>query len=425
MPAPNLPRALFATALVLAACAERGPVPLVVEAVASPTQGDAAEPFVSRAPDGTLWMSWLEREADSSVALKIASRARDGAWSAPRVVVQRRDLFVNWADFPSVVPLSNGNLLAHWLQRSGDGPYAYDVRVAESRDGGATWGESVIPHAQGVPAEHGFVTILPTADGGAGIMLLDGTAGSLAAAAAKAAAKRPAGAAPEHAGHPVVGMQLGHVLWKDGAVAESRIIDPRTCDCCQTTAAMTTRGPVVVYRDRSDEEIRDMSVTRLVDGAWTAPVPLHQDGWKIDFCPVNGPAAGAIGDTVAVVWFTGAQDTSRVRVAFSTDAGATFSAPIRADDGLPAGRVDLEMLSGDAALVSWIERQGGDTAQVRLRVVRRDGTVDPAVVVSPSSGARSSGFPRMVRDADGVTIAYTLPGKPSQVKVARVRVGPR
>jgi hypothetical protein len=64
---------------------------------------------------------------------------------------------------------------------------------------------------------------------------------------------------------------------------------------------------------------------------------LHADGWKIDYCPVNGPAAGAIGDTVAVAWFTGAQDTSRVRVAFSTDAGATFSAPVRADDGLPAG----------------------------------------------------------------------------------------
>ncbi|MBP7548757.1 MAG: hypothetical protein KA761_00605, partial [Gemmatimonadaceae bacterium] len=182
---------------------------------------------------------------------------------------------------------------------------------------------------------------------------------------------------------------------------------------------------VVVYRDRSDDEMRDMAVTRLVDGAWTAPATLHADGWKIDYCPVNGPAAGAVGDTVAVAWFTGAQDTSRVRVAFSTDAGATFSAPVRADDGLPAGRVDLEMLSGDAALVSWIERQGGDTAQVRMRVVRRDGTVEPAVIVSPSSGARSSGFPRMARDAEGVMIAFTLPGKPNQVKVARVRTGTR
>ncbi len=417
MPTFPIRRTLAATLFTLAACAgEAGPVPLVVESLPSPTQGDAAEPFVSRAADGTLYMSWLERQADSSVALRLARRDAAGAWGDPTTVVQRRDLFVNWADFPSVVPLADGRLLAHWLQRSGDGKFAYDVRVAESRDAGATWTESVVPHAQGVPAEHGFVSILPAADGGAAILMLDGTAGALAAEAAK-----QGGGHDAHGG----GMQLGYAAWKDGAVIEQRILDTRTCDCCQTTAAMTSRGPVVVYRDRSDDEMRDMAVTRLVDGAWTAPATLHADGWKIDYCPVNGPAAGAIGDTVAVAWFTGAQDTSRVRVAFSTDAGATFSAPVRADDGLPAGRVDLEMLSGDAALVSWIERQAGDTAQVRMRVVRRDGTVEPAVIVSPSSGARSSGFPRMARDAEGVMIAFTLPGKPNQVKVARVRTGTR
>ncbi len=411
MPRP-FPRALVAFALATAACADRGPTPLTVESIAAPTSGDAAEPFVARAADGTIHMSWLERQADSSVALRLSTLGPDGAWSAPREVVRRTDRFVNWADFPSVMPLQDGSLLAHWLQRSGTERFAYDVRVASSTDGGATWSESVLPHAAGVPAEHGFVTILP-AERGADILLLDGTAGALAAAAAKESG---------HEGHGG-GMQLGYAAWRDGAVTETRILDTRTCDCCQTTAAMTTQGPVVIYRDRSDEEMRDMAVTRRVNGEWTAPVSLHDDGWKIDYCPVNGPAAGAVGDTVAVAWFTGAQDTSRVRVAFSTDAGATFSAPVRADDGLPTGRVDLEMLSGDAALVSWIERIGGDKAQVRMRIVRRDGTVEPAIVVSPSSGARSSGFPRMARDGDGVVIAYTIPGKPSRVQVSRVRTG--
>jgi hypothetical protein len=415
----NITRLVAAAALALAACGgERGAIPLTVDTIPSPTEGDAAEPFVARAPDGTIWMSWLERQADSSVSLLVSSRGTAGEWSSPREVVRRRDLFVNWADFPSVQPLADGRLLAHWLQRRGDGRVTYDVRLAESRDGAVTWSPDTMPHAA-VAAEHGFVTILPLPDGGAGVVLLDGTAGAVAAQAAHGAT---AGAKAIADGHGLP-MQLGYASWKDGGVTATRILDDRTCDCCQTTAAMTSRGPVVIYRDRSDEEMRDMALTRLVDGAWTTPVPLHEDGWKIDYCPVNGPAAGAIGDTVAVVWFTGAQDTSRVRVAFSTDAGATFGAPIRADDGLPTGRVDLEMLSGDAALVSWIERLGGDTAQVRMRVVRRDGSVEPAVVVSPSSGARSSGFPRMARDGDGVLIAYTMPGKPSRVRVARVRAG--
>ena len=399
---------------------EGGPLPLTVEPVPSPTGVDAAEPFVGSGPDGQMTLSWLERNADSSVALRLATLAPDGAtWSAPTEIVRRTDLFVNWADFPSVVPLGEGRLLAHWLQRSGDGRYAYDVHLSESRDGGATWGASAFPHAAGVPAEHGFVTILPTGNGGANILLLDGTAGALLKDSIRASTgKEPA---EGHGG----AMQLGFANWADGAVTTTRMLDPRTCDCCQTASAMTSKGPIVVYRDRSDDEIRDMSVVRLVNGEWTAPAPLHNDGWKIDYCPVNGPATSAIGDTVVAVWFTGAQDTSRVNVVFSTDAGATFSAPVRADDGLPAGRVDVEMLSGDAALVSWIERVGGDTAQVRARIVRRDGRVEPHVVVSPSSGTRSSGFPRMARTDDGVLIAWTIPGKPSRVELARIRAGKR
>ena len=43
-------------------------------------------------------------------------------------------------------------------------------------------------------------------------------------------------------------------------------LDGRVCDCCQTTAAITNDGPVVVYRDRSDDEVRDMSIVRYVNG---------------------------------------------------------------------------------------------------------------------------------------------------------------
>lgn len=406
--------ALFLTA----ACAtDRAPEALTVHPLASPAGSGAAEPFVASGPDGSITLSWLERAADSTVALRLSRLQDDGSWSTPTEVVRRNDLFVNWADFPSVVPLGEGRLLAHWLQRSGGGRYAYDVHLAESRDGGASWGPSALPHMAGVPAEHGFVTILAAGDGSANVVLLDGTAGALA----NEEIRRRTGKAPEE-GHGGA-MQLGTATWAEGHVTTTRIIDPRTCDCCQTTSVMTTKGPVVIYRDRSDDEVRDMSVVRHVDGEWTAPAPLHRDGWRIDYCPVNGPSASAIGDTVAAVWFTAAQDTARVRIAFSTDAGATFGAPVRLDDGNPTGRVDVELLSADAALVSWIERVGGDSAQVRARIVRRDGRVEPHVVVSPSSGTRSSGFPRMARTSDGAILAWTIPGTPSTVKVARVRTG--
>ena len=400
-------------ALTVAACAPRESAPgLTLHALTSPVTGDAAEPFVATAPDGHVTLSWLAKEADSTVALRFATYdTTTGLWSTPQDILRRTDLFVNWADFPSLVTLSDGTLLAHWLQRNGSGKYSYDVHVAASTDGGTTWGPSALPHAPNLAAEHGFAAILPDAAGGADIILLDGSEG--------ARRRRPG------SDEPGVPMQLGVARWSGGTIASSQIADSSVCDCCQTAITRTTRGLVAVYRDRSADGYRDMGVLRFVDGAWTTPSRLHEDGWQIDFCPVNGPAVSAVGDTVAAIWFTGAQDTARVQMAFSTDAGATFGPPTRVDAGTPTGRVDVELLDGDRALVSWVERTGGEAAEVRARVVRRDGTLEPHLVVSPSSGARASGFPRMTRTAGGVLMAWTIPGTPSTVRVAAVRVGGR
>lgn len=403
--------AASAAAALLTACGTANdapglPLALRVEADSSPADVGAAEPNLSVTADGRVLLSWLAPAADSTTALRFAVRDPGGAWSAPREVIRRKDLFVNWADFPSVVPLADGRLLAHWLQRNGEGRYAYDVRLSESRDDGANWGERVTPHTPGIEAEHGFAALLPTADSGAAMVLLDGGAG-IEDAHGKA-------------------MHLAYATWgAAGGVTSRAIIDHRVCDCCQTGIAMTTRGPVVVYRDRSEDETRDMYVTRLVDGAWTEPRAIHADGWKIDFCPVNGPAISALGDTVVIAWFAAPGDSARVQVVRSTDAGATFGAPVRVDGGEPTGRVDIELLAGGAALVSWIERTGGDSAEVWARVVRggRSLAAEPHLVVSNSSATRSSGFPRMVRMNDGVLMAWTMPGSPSAVRTAIVRVG--
>ncbi len=381
---------------------DSSPNTLTLVADSSPTESGAGEPNLSVTADGRALLSWLVPADNSTTALRFSTRDAAGTWAAPQEIIRRNDLFVNWADFPSVVSLADGRLLAHWLQRNGEGRYAYDVRMAESRDGGLNWGERVTPHTPGIPAEHGFAALLPTADSGAAVVLLDGGAGV-------------------EDSHGAV-MHLAYATWgAQGGVTSKAILDHRVCDCCQTGIAMTTRGPVVVYRDRSDEETRDISVVRLVDGAWTEPRSIHADNWKIDFCPVNGPAISSQGDNVAIVWFAAPNDSARVLVVFSTDAGATFSAPVRIDGGSPTGRVDIELLDGGTALVSWIERTGGDKAEVWARVVRPTG-FEPRTVVSTSTSTRSSGFPRMVRTTDGVLMAWTMPGKPSAVRTALLRI---
>ncbi|MBT8404442.1 MAG: glycoside hydrolase [Gemmatimonadetes bacterium] len=374
----------------------------------------SGEPYLSSTEDG-LWLSWLEPvasdggdEADGGDergrmwALRLASVEEDRL-GPMRTVVERDDFFVNWADFPSVVGLDDGRLVAHWLQRGGEGTYDYGVRVAWSSDGGESWSEPWTPHEDGTPTEHGFVSLMPGAGEGVGLVWLDG----------RAYVERGGVAETEE-------MSLRfRTASGPGTAGPETLIDGRVCDCCQTGAARTTDGWVVVYRDRSEDEIRDIYSTRWVDGEWTVGRPVHRDGWHIAACPVNGPSVAAAGDRVVVAWFTAAGDVPRVLAAFSDDQGTTFSEPIHVDGGSPVGRVDV-LLDGDHALVSWME-SGDESAELRLRRVAADRTAEAPRLVAAMSGARAAGFPRMERDGADLVFAWTdASDDATRVRLARL-----
>ena len=67
---------------------------------------------------------------------------------------------------------------------------------------------------------------------------------------------------------------------------------------------MTADGPLVVFRDRSPRDIRDIHASLFTGGAWTQPRPVHVDNWRIEACPVNGPAVSASGKHAATAWLT-------------------------------------------------------------------------------------------------------------------------
>ena len=373
-----------------------------IEELPSPAAPGSAEPNFAVSPDGTVYLTWLE-PADSGHALRIAS-FNGTSWSPARTIRSGRDFFVNWADFPSVEVLADGRLAAHWLQRTGTGTYAYGVRIAQSVDGGLTWSAPIVPHRDTSLTEHGFVALWR--DGAQlGAAWLDG--------------RKFTGS-----GHDAAKEMLlaSTTIGRGGERGVERRLDERVCDCCQTAAALTSTGPLLVYRDRSPDEIRDIAIVRRVRGTWTRPALVHRDNWRINACPVNGPAIDTRANRVAVAWFTAANDTARVRVAFSENAGARFRPPVRVDDGRPAGRVDVLVLGDGSALVSWIERVGGDTAEVRVRRVRADGRAGGPVTIATSSAARASGFPRMVAAGQNVLFAWTQPGRPSAVRLARLPI---
>ena len=158
----------------------------------------------------------------------------------------------------------------------------------------------------------------------------------------------------------------------------------------------------------------------LPDG-WTPPRLVHDDGLHMTGCPVNGPAVDARGHEVAVAWFT-APDRPRVRLAFSSDAGHTFSPPVEVAAGAVAGRVDVALLADGRAVVSWLADAPGG-AEFVAQPIARDGTVvGPPVLVARSSIERASGFPQMVRSGDRLVFAWTQSGDPPSVRTAVARL---
>ena len=345
--------------------------------------------------DGKLYFSWIE-PADAGHALRF-SVWNGAGWSAPRTIAQGDNWFVNWADFPSMAALQDGTLAAHWLVKSGGETYAYDVVVALSRDGGDHWSEPFRPHRDATQTEHGFVSLVPTTEGNFGLFWLDG----------RNTADTPRGP-----------MTLRYAtLLPDGELRDEAQVDDRVCDCCSTDGLRASDGAMLVaYRDRSDAEIRDISVSRLEGSTWSAPRTVHADNWEIAACPVNGPTVAAQGDLVAVAWFTAAQDDASVLVAFSEDGGRSYGEPLRVDHGSPLGRVDVVLLDQGTALVSWLEHDEGQ-ARIVVRPVTASGAL-PSTVVARTSQARSSGFPRMARLGDEIILAWTETGDPSRIVMA-------
>ena len=402
--------------LSLASCGRPDLEPPVVAAIPNPAGPGGAEPNLAAGADGRLYLSWVEPTGDGGHALMVSLR-EDDDWSAPHSVAAGEDWFVNWADFPSVAARADGSLVAHWLQKSGPATFAYDVRVALSGDGGRTWSESLVPHRDGTETEHGFVTLLPLADR-FGLVWLDGrrTGGGHG--------EPTAGDAPEVNAYDAGGpMTLRFALVdQEGRLSREIELDSRVCDCCGTDVVVLPGGELVVaYRDRSEREVRDISVVRFDGEAWSDPAPVHGDGWRIAGCPVNGPALAVADGRLACAWFTAAEPLGgRVLVAFSEDGGLTFAPPARVDGGQPVGRVDLAGSTDGSILVSWLEVDG-EEANIQVRRVASDGQMGPSRAVAGTSAERASGFPRLAVHGDTFFLAWTEAGEPSRVRTAVLR----
>ena len=362
----------------------------------SPSPSNSSLSRVVASESGEIYLSWVSQNADQ--ATLAFARLTGEVWDTAQVISEGRNWFVNWADFPALSVDSSG-MVAHWLQMSATGTYDYDIRARFYSQRQATWTEARTIHTDGISAEHGFVSMLPLNDGTTLISWLDGR---------KIMHSEPPGAMTLRAG----------IFDKSGANVSEWELDHRVCDCCQTSSAMTEQGPIIVYRDRSQEEVRDIYATRLLDGVWTLPEAIFSDNWQVAGCPVNGPSVAARNKRVAVAWFSAKGDLPKIQLVLSTDSGLSFSAPIVVASLNTNGRVDTTILDSDNIVVSWMDTSG--EAKIMLSRYDLNGGYLSTTQVAVSSASRRSGFPIIDAVGNSVYVTWTDIDVTPQVKVARI-----
>jgi hypothetical protein len=360
-----------------------------------PAAAGSMSPDLVIAPGGRLLLSWINRQDGRRNALQFSSYTDEGGWqSQPRTIAVGRALVASWADTPHMLATPDGALWTQWLQSSEDSPSGYDTVLARSRDGGMRWEQITRVNDDGLSAEHGFAALWPAGVDRLGIAWLDGRA----QATTQGEGHHGGGAMQLRANEFDMSLNRG----------ADAVLDTMTCDCCQTDVAITDKGPLLVYRDRDASEVRDIAVTRFEAGKWSAPKPVHADGWKIEACPVNGPAIAAQGTTAIVGWYSEAGGEPALRIARSTNAGDAFAAPVVVDKGVALlGRADVAM-DDQQAWVAWLrEDASGQTLMLARYAPDLSKQLQRIEVAKLQGRGHASGSPKLAVNANGAWLAWT------------------
>ena len=352
--------------------------------------------------NGSLSLSWISSDDEKKAALNF-SQFKEGKWINPQTIVTGSDWFINWADFPTHA-INEDLILTSHLKKSDSSTYTYDVVLNLQKLNGEKIKEDFILHSDGTKSEHGFVSIVSNNNKGFYVSWLDGRNTIL---------KGPEGQ------HNPMTIRFAEVTNR-GEIINEKELDSATCDCCQTSITGTDNGPVVVYRDRSENEIRDIYITRNINGLWEAPVPVHNDGWIINGCPVNGPKVASNLNNLAVSWVTVSNGRPIVNLSFSKSNGEDFESPIKINDLDATGRVDVVFINAKDVLVSYIEGDDNGTF-LRIKKVSIDGKVSVPITISEIDGGRNTGVPQLEKFNDQIVIVWTVfeNGK-NQLKIANL-----
>ena len=108
------------------------------------------------------------------------------------------------------------------------------------------------------------------------------------------------------------------------------------CPCCRPSLAFGGDTVYVSWRGVASGDVRDIHVASSPDGGatWSKPAGVAEDNWHLNACPHSGASLAVIGNRLFVAWHTVREGTSQLYLAWSDDAGRSFSPRINLRGGV-------------------------------------------------------------------------------------------
>jgi hypothetical protein len=356
----------------------------------------AYEPSLAAAGNGRIALTWVTRDtAGADVWIAVSPDGGDRFGPRQRINLRRGTV----SSYPESRPVAafgpSGVLVVAWASAREGAPGTDDVVARASADGGQTFGPEVVlndDHDRAGPGYHGFLGLDVTPTGRAIAAWLDGRSVPLA----------PGEAEPPVAEIWASASDDGGAHWSANVRVASGV-----CPCCRPALRASTSLVAVAYRGVR-ESGRDPRLALSRDGGatWTLDTLVSADGWRVDGCPVAGPALSLSRDGGWAAWSTGAPGREGVHARSWNGAGGPAGPALALDDTLRDGAHPMLAAMGPVTVAGMVAAAGNGRRVVALRLLTDDHAPSPWLLL----GAHARSATLAAADASHALAAWLEQG---------------
>lgn len=292
------------------AVASEPPVAMGSKSVTVHQAKNVVGPTVQIDDQGFVFAAWVEEDKDTRTILFARSDKPGGPLGKP-VLVNRPNEAIYYRQESPALAIRGNDVFITWSlthpKLTPDKPFAGELRLSRSTDGGRTFAPSVLVNDDGQVIQHTFDSLHVAPDGTVHMAWIDGREGK----------KEP-------------GTFVARSMDHGWTIAKNLKVDDDTCVCCRTAMAASAEGVIyAAWRKIFDGNIRETVVSRSIDGGetYSSSVVVGNDRWVYPACPHRPASIGVDRQgRLFVVWYTeGADETPAIYLAYSDDQGRTFS----------------------------------------------------------------------------------------------------